>query len=144
MKILFDSSILIAAIIEPHPKHAQALSWLIRAKDNEFDLIVSAHSLLEVYSVLTKAPFQPNITPETAKRLIDVNIKKNATIQCLDESDYFNLLDTISSQNLKGGIVYDALIYACAKKSKVQKIVTYNIKDFSQINIDDSIEIISL
>ena len=144
MKILFDSSVLIAAIIEPHPKHKQALSWLIRAKDKEFDLIVSAHSLLEIYSVLTKAPFQPNITPETAKKLIDVNIKKNATIQFLDASDYFKLLDTISSQNLKGGIVYDALIYACAKKFKVQKIVTSNVKDFVQIKIDDSIDIISL
>ena len=144
MRILFDSSTIIAAIVEPHPKHVQALSWLTRAKNKEFDLVVAAHSLLEIYSVLTKAPFQPKISPATAKRLIEINIKKNATIQFLDSNDYLDLLETISSQNLRGGIVYDALICACAKKSSVQKIVTANSKDFHAVNPDTSIQIISI
>lgn len=40
--------------------------------------------------------------------------------------------------------VYDALIFECARKSGVDKIVTANVKDFTRLNIDKSIEIISL
>ena len=144
MKILFDSSSLIASVVEAHPKHESALSWLIRAKNREFDLVVSAHSLLEIYSVLTSAPFKPKISPETAKKLIDHNIKKLATIQFLNPEEYFTLIDSSSSHDYKGGIVYDALIFECAKKSRVDKIVTSNAKDFARLNKDNSIELISL
>ena len=144
MKILFDTSSLIAAVVEAHPKHKSSLSWLIRAKNHEFDMIVSAHSLLEIYSVLTTAPFKPKISPETANKLINNNIKELATIQFLNPEEYFTLLDLSSTLDFKGGIVYDALIFECAKKSRVDKIVTSNIKDFTRLNIDKSIEIISL
>lgn len=144
MKILFDSSSLIASVVEAHPKHESALSWLIRAKNKEFNVVVSAHSLLEIYSVLTSAPFKPKISPETAKKLIDRNIKKLATIQFLNPEEYFTLIDSLSSHDYKGGIVYDALIFECAKKSRVDKIVTSNAKDFARLNKDNSIELISL
>ena len=144
MKVIFDSSSLIASVVEAHPKHELALSWLIRAKNKEFDMVVSVHSLLEIYSVLTTAPFKPKISPETAKKLIDSNIKKLATIQFLNSKEYFTLIDSLSSLDFKGGIVYDALIFECAKKSGVDKIVTSNAKDFARLNKDKSIEIISL
>ena len=41
MKILFDTSVLVAAIVEPHPMHGRALPWLQRAKAGEFDSEVS-------------------------------------------------------------------------------------------------------
>lgn len=144
MKILFDSSVFIAAFIEAHNKHKLAFQWLERAKNNDFDLIVSAHSLLEVYSVLTSAPFQPPISSNTAKLLIENNIEKNAHIQSLSAKDYQQLIYATSEANLRGGIVYDSLIYYCAKKAKVDKIVTLNAKDFARLDTDHSIEIISL
>lgn len=144
MRILFDSSTLIAAIVEAHQKHEIALSWLLRAKNKEFDLIVSAHTLLEIYCVLTKAPFKPKISSLTARKLIETNIKNIAIVQSLNSEDYFKLLDSVCSLDLKGGIVYDALIYRCAIKSNAKKIVTLNTKDFNQLNIDESVEIISL
>ena len=144
LKILFDSSVLICAMVEAHPKHNPALSWLKRAKDKEFRFLVSAHSLLEIYSVLTTAPFKPNISPATAKKLIETNITKYATIQSLPPNEYSRLLEFITSLELKGGIVYDALIFECAKKSKADKIITSNAADFLRLNIDHSLEIISL
>ncbi|MBN1998525.1 PIN domain-containing protein [candidate division KSB1 bacterium] len=83
MKILIDSSVIIASMIESHPNHDSALLWIERARKEEFLLFVSAHSLLEVYSVLTKAPFKPRISSETAKRLIERNIKNIANIHSL-------------------------------------------------------------
>lgn len=132
-------------MVEVHPKHKIAISWLGRAKDREFNFIVSAHSLLEVYSVLTTTPFKPKISPTTAKKLIKNNIiHKHAIIESLTPNEYVNLLDSVTSLNLHGGIVFDAIIFECAKKSKTDKIITSNPKDFIRLNIDASIEIISL
>lgn len=130
MKILFDSSVLIAAFVESHPKHKPALSFLMRAKKGEFQLLVSSHTILEIYSVLTSAPFKPKITPIIAKQLIENNIKSFAKIIYLTDKDYFEIVEKMSHSNLSGGIVYDAIIVECALKAKADEIVTLNSKDF--------------
>lgn len=84
MKYLFDSSVLIASFVQSHSKHELAFAWLKKASNKEISLYISAHSLLEIYSVLTTAPFTPKISPSTAKRMIDENIKKNAKMVSLD------------------------------------------------------------
>lgn len=142
--MVFDSSALIAACVEAHPKHYPALAWLKRAKKKEFEYIVSAHSLLEVYSVLTSAPFKPRISSSTAKSLIEQNIKSNAKIVSLTEKEYFHLLEKVSKLALKGGIVYDAIVVECARKFNAKEILTSNPKDFVHLITDDSIKIITL
>ncbi len=144
MKILFDSSVLIAAFIESHPKHKPALSYLVKAKDNTFELLVSSHSIMEVYSVLTGAPFKPRITPIIAKQLIENNIKNIARTVYLTGEDYFRIIEKMSISNFSGGIVYDAIIVECALKSKADEIYTLNPKDFLHLTNKTSIKIISV
>ena len=143
MKVLFDTSVLIAAFVESHSKHELALSFLLDAKNGKFEFVVSAHTILEVYSVLTSAPFEPRISPIIAKKLIDQNIKRIATIVYLSDNDYYNILDKMCDTDLKGGIVYDAIIVECALKSRVDEILTLNPKDFSRLTVDHSIKITS-
>ncbi len=144
MKVLFDSSIFIAAFVESHPKHEVALEYLLKAKNKEFGLIVSAHTILEVYSVLTGAPFKPKITPQTANRLIKNNIKKFSKVVHLSGREYYNLVIKMSDNQLEGGIVYDALIVECAINSKADEIVTINSKDFYRLTRDTSIKVITI
>ena len=141
LKILFDTSILIAAFVESLPKHKNALSFLIRAKNREFKLFISAHTILEVYSVLTSAPFNPKITAIKAKELIDTNIKDIAKIIYLTDKDYFRIVKKMSNSNLMGGIVYDAIIVECALISKVNEILTLNLEDFLSLTKDNSLKI---
>ncbi len=141
MKILFDTSVLIAAFVESHPKHNAALKFLTQAKKKEFELFVSAHSILEVYSVLTSAPFKPKITTLTAKKLIENNIKAIAKIIYLSDNDYFNIVEKMSDSDFKGGIVYDAIIIECALNSNVGKILTLNSKDFLRLTQDNLLKI---
>ena len=144
MRTLFDSSALVAAFVEAHPKHISAISWLKRAKNKEIEYFVSAHSLAEVYSVLTSAPFKPRISPATAKKLIEQNIRREAKVVSLSEKEYFRIIDNMEKLGLKGGIVYDAIIVECARKSKSEGIITSNVKDFVRLIPDDSIKIIAL
>jgi len=141
LKILFDTSVLIAAFVESLPKHKNALSFLIRAKNREFKLFISAHTILEVYSVLTSAPFNPKITAIKAKELIDTNIKDIAKIIYLTDKDYFRIVKKMSNSNLMGGIVYDAIIVECALISKVNEILTLNLEDFLSLTKDNSLKI---
>ena len=144
MKILFDSSVLIAAFVESHPKHKSSLSFLLKAKDKEFELFVSAHSILEIYSVLTSAPFKPKITPTLAKQIIENNIKRIAEIVYLTDADYFKIIENMSNLNYSGGIVYDAIIVECALNAKVDEILTLNFKDFLRLTKEKSVNVRTL
>ncbi len=67
----FDISVLVPAAVTRHPHNAPALSVLeelLRRKHRGF---ISAHSLTEIYSVLTRTPFKPPLYR---------NIKKSFTI----------------------------------------------------------------
>lgn len=141
MRIVFDSSVLIAAFVESHPKHKSALSLLLKAKRNEFELLVSSHSLLEIYSVLTSAPFRPRITSKIAKQLIENNINNLARIIYLTDKEYYRLIEKMSDLNISGGIVYDALIVECALKAKADEIITLNTKDFINLTTDILIKV---
>jgi predicted nucleic acid-binding protein len=44
MRVLFDTSVLVAAMVELHPAHEKALSWLQRAKDGTHQGFVAAHT----------------------------------------------------------------------------------------------------
>lgn len=63
MKVLFDTSVLVAALIVDHPKHSESLPWLLRIKAEEIQGFISTHSLAELYAVLTRLPLPQMIAP---------------------------------------------------------------------------------
>jgi len=133
MKTLFDTSVLVAALVEDHPKHEKALPWLSRAKAQEFEFIVSSHTLVELYAVLTTLPVKPRISPNIAWRLIHENIERAANIISLTPKEYGSFIKSTSDLGLTGGIIYDALIAQAAAKSKVERILTLNAIHFKKI-----------
>jgi predicted nucleic acid-binding protein len=133
MKTLFDTSVLVAAIIEPHPMHTRALPWLQRAKAGEIDFLVASHTLVELYAVLTTLPLKPRVSPITAWRLVHDNVETSAKIISLSPSDYKDTIKYISELGLTGGIIYDALIVKAAQKSGVERLLTFNADDFIRL-----------
>lgn len=133
MKILFDTSVLVAAMVEPHPMHGHAFPWLARAKSREFDMAVAAHTLAELYAVLTTLPLIPRITPGAARRLIHDNVETIAKIVPLSSKDYVSVIKKLPESGLSGGIIYDALIIRAAQKATANKILTFNANDFKKV-----------
>ncbi len=133
MKIAFDSSTLVAACVQNHPKHAAAFGWLQKAKHQQIEGLVCAHSLLETFSVLTRAPFKPKISPTDARNLIFQNIIPFTTVIGLSPSDYPRLIEDLASKGFEGGIVYDGSLLFCAAKGGAEKIVTANSADFLRL-----------
>jgi predicted nucleic acid-binding protein len=133
MKTLFDTSVLVAAMVVSHPAHERAFSRLQEVRRKEYKGIVSAHSLAEIYAVVTKLPVQPKVSPRNAKILIDKNVVELFDVVSLDNSDYISLVADLSRNNITGGAVYDALIVKAGLKAGANRIFTLNPKDFKRV-----------
>ena len=77
MRILFDTSVLVAALIETHPMHKSAFARLKRVVERADEGFVSAHSVAELYAVLTTLPVHPTISANQAEELIKHNIVRH-------------------------------------------------------------------
>jgi len=133
MRVLLDTSVLVAAMVESHPSHSMALPWLQRAKNREIEGAVAAHSLAELYAVLTSLPVQPRISPGSAWRLIRENILSDFVIVALSKADYRTVLQSLSENQISGGATYDALIAHASVKAKVDRLITLNPDDFRRV-----------
>jgi predicted nucleic acid-binding protein len=130
MKILFDTSIIIAALVESHPMHQRAFAWLKQAKAKKFETFIASHTIAELYAVLSTLPMKPKISPLIARKLINENIEPIGKIVSLTPEEYKSVIKQLSEQGLTGGITYDALIAKVAQKSKVEKLLTLNVDHF--------------
>lgn len=133
MRVLLDTSVLVAAMVEAHPAHELALPYLQRIKDNSDTGIVAAHSTAELYAVLTTLPVYPRISPPIARRLIRQNVLDSCEIVCLSQADYSAIIDHLSDSGIVGGVTYDALILYTALKVNVDRVITLNKEDFQRV-----------
>lgn len=143
MKVFFDTSVLVAALVQPHPMHNRAVHWLKRARAKELEMIISSHTLAELYAVLTTLPVSPKITTNMAWRLISENIESIAAIVSLSTSDYTSTIKHLRDSGLSGCIIYDALAFKAVIKSNADKLITFNVSDFKRLWPDEKIQILS-
>ncbi len=133
MKSLFDTSVIIAALVESHPLHQRAFPWLKQAKAKEFELVVASHTIAELYAVLSTLPIKPKISPAVAWKLIHKNIEAIGKIVSLTPAEYTSAIKQLSELGLAGGVTYDALIAKVAKKTKVERLLTLNVDHFRRV-----------
>jgi len=133
MRALFDTSVLVAAVVQAHSMHARALPWLMRAQNGELQLVLSSHSLAELYASLTRLPVNPRITPDRASKILDSIVAAASEIVSLSPEDYISTIQRISGMGLAGGIVYDALIACAAEKARVEHLITFNDSHFRRV-----------
>lgn len=130
MRVLLDTSVLVAALVRSHPRHGTAVPWLARARRGEIELVLAAHSLAELYAVLTTLPVRPRISPDTAARLRDENLPESTEVVALDADQYRDVVARMVALGLAGGVVYDALIARAAEAAGVDRLITLNEAHF--------------
>jgi predicted nucleic acid-binding protein len=132
MKVLFDTSVLVAAFEVSHPRHGVCLPWLQRVQVSEINGYLSTHTFAELYSVLTRLPVKPLISPAIAQRLIDENLSFFVAIP-LSVDDYQQAIACMVRLNLPGGGIFDALIAQAALKAEVNILLTLNRSHFTRL-----------
>jgi predicted nucleic acid-binding protein len=133
MKVLFDTSVIVAGLVEAHPNHGRSFRWIKQAIVGKFELVVASHTIAESYAVLSSLPVKPRISPLVARKLLRENIVSICKIISLTPTEYLNTINWLAERSLVGGITYDALIARFAQKSRVERLITLNVEDFRRV-----------
>ncbi len=141
MHVAFDTSVLIAALVEAHPHHRRAFPWLEAVSQGRIEGECSAHALAECWSVLTRLPIDPPISPRMATAAIG-RLENLLSIRQLPLELYQAAFDRCSEKNLRSGIVFDALHLLSAEASGVEGFLTLNARDFERLVAEGSPKIV--
>ena len=138
MKVYLDTNVLVASVVEKHQSHARCYAVLDRVQTGKDEGFVSAHSLAEMYSVLTKSPPPFRHSPEQALLTIEENVLKYFKISSLSGGDYGALIREAALAGIQGGTIYDAVLLKCATKAQVDQIYMLNLKHFEAVTPKNS------
>jgi predicted nucleic acid-binding protein len=138
VKVLLDTSVLIAALVEAHPRHAQAFLWLQRIRGAEVQAVIAAHAIAETYAMLTVLPVRPPIAPSAAWTLVEHSVLPFVETVDLSSSEVREVIRHLSRRGLTGGVSYDALIAETARKAHAECIITLNGSDFQRVVQEDT------
>ena len=141
MKVAFDTSVLVAALLSAHRDHAHAIVWLDAVAGGNLVGVASVHALNEVWSVLTKVPVSPPISPRMAYEAIR-NIAVCIEIAPLTREICTNAIDRCATKGLRSGAIFDALHLLTAEAVTADSFLTFNEKDFVRLTTETSPPII--
>lgn len=133
MKVFFDTSVLVAAVLAEHPHHARALPAIRSTLSSRNEACIAAHALAETYAVLTTLPVSPRIGPEAAQKLVAENLVGQFEVVALTAREYERLIRSLPERGAMGGAVYDVLQLECAIKAAADRIYTFNVSDFRRL-----------
>lgn len=130
MKAFLDTSVFVAAYEDTHPHYAPSLDLLSRADKQGY--FCAAHTLAEIYSVLTRLPLRPRVSPEDAMLFLS-DVLERVSLVTLTEAEYIETLETAAAAGITGGQIYDALLARCAIKTGAETLYTWNIRHFERV-----------
>lgn len=140
-RLVLDTSCLIAAICDWHEHHAATSeAFEISARRGD-EVTTVAHALTEAYSVLTRLPSPHRLSAEDGYRLLDANWGKSQTV-ALSSRDYWKLLRDASQGAVTGGLFYDAVVVAAAKKARAERLWTWNLCHLSRFE-DETLRVVT-
>jgi predicted nucleic acid-binding protein len=133
MKVLLDTSVLVAAVVRNHVHHARAFAVLDRVQGGKDDGFVCTHSLAEMYAVLTSLPPPSRHTPQEAMLSVQENVEKHFKITPLDGAAYSAVIREAALSGIRGCTIYDALLLKCAANAGVARVFTFNLRHFQAV-----------
>jgi predicted nucleic acid-binding protein len=129
MKAFLDTSVLVPVFYGDHVHHAPSLDVFTRfGKKNAS---CAAHSLIEVYSTLTRMPGKYRISSDQGMLFIGC-IRERLSIVGLVAEEYPEMLQKYADLGVVGGTIYDALLASCALKAGAEKLFTWNLRHYGQ------------
>lgn len=139
MKVCFDTSTLVAALLQQHPHHAIAFPRLKAVKDGLVQGYLTTHCLAELFATLTALPLKPRLLPAEAKRIIGESILGHLVLIPLSADHYHEAMKLTVTGNLSSGAIYDALHLVGALGVGCGALYTLNLRHFRSLAPGDPI-----
>jgi len=138
MKVFFDTSVLVAAALKQHPHHRRSLAAI--AETDRQTACCGAHSLAELYSVLTRLPGNDRLGGDQALLVLD-GVEQKMEVISLTAREYSAAINESSAAGVLGGRIYDALLAECALKARATRILTWNVAHFRSLRPEISVKV---
>jgi predicted nucleic acid-binding protein len=132
VRVCFDTSVLVPALVAPHPFHARALCWLQAAATREIEGVMAWHAAAETWSVLTRLPVSPHVTAGAAARLVE-RLVQHVRPLAMTSALYRKAIQRCAERGASSGAIFDALHLAAAELSRSDVFVTLNPDDFERL-----------
>jgi predicted nucleic acid-binding protein len=132
LRLAFDTSVLVAALVEAHEFHPRATRWIEEAVSGRNEATCSWHAAAETWSVLTRIPLDPPISPPLAEVAIDRLLTYIEPV-ALTAEHYRLALRRCAERGVRSGAVFDALHLICAEARRAEGLVTFNPADFERL-----------
>ena len=107
--LALDTSVAVPFLMESHSSHRQ-----LRRRLAGRSLVLTAHSLAETYSVITRLPGDARLSPSDAADIIEGAFGPPAL---LDPASVASLPALLAPLGIAGGAVYDALVGLAATRN---------------------------
>lgn len=131
--IAFDTSVLVAGLVEAHPEFERASLWLDAADRCEIDAVWTTHAYAETWSVLTRLPIAERLDPSMVNEILDALVATCAP-EPLVQSDYRQAASRCADAGARSGAIFDALHLVAGERLGADALLTFNLKDFTRLS----------
>ena len=131
MSVFFDTSVLLAGLVDFGPQSAPAQTLMHAVAEGRVEKPATAwHCCLEFFSVATRLPPEYRVTPADAVTLLDEEVFARMTVHDLPAADRLRLLRAAATDTISGGRIYHAHIAEIARAAGADVVVTDNRRHF--------------
>lgn len=131
--ILLDTSVLIATAQVSHERHRPSRELWNQCVQHS--TAVSTHTIAELFNTLTAMPPALRLAPRDAVLAVETFLQRLTPIT-LTADEYMETVRRTANLGHSGGMIYDALHLACARKIQAERIYTWNVKHFQMVAPD--------
>jgi predicted nucleic acid-binding protein len=131
--IFLDTSVLVSVAQVGHERHTASRELWNQCTGHL--AAISTHTIAEVFSTLTAMPPVLRLAPSDAVLALETFLKRLTPVT-LSSEEYMEALGRTANLGHSGGIVYDALHLACARKVRAERIYTWNLRHFRLVAPD--------
>jgi predicted nucleic acid-binding protein len=131
--IFLDTSVLIAIAQISHERHIPSRElWNQSVRGHS---AISTHTIAEVYNTLTAMPPSLRLAPRDAVLALETFLERLTPV-ALSAEEYMDTVQRTARLGHSGGMIYDALHLACARKAEADSIYTWNVRHFRLVAPD--------
>jgi len=136
VRVAFDTSVLVPALVRAHPRHARAHVWLDAARTGSIVGVASWHAFAESWAVFTRLPLVPRLSGGLAKRMLH---RLQSFFDLVEPSAevYEAAVARCVERGRTSGAVFDALHLVSAETAAADALLTFNLQHFRGLRAED-------
>lgn len=131
MSVFFDTSVLLAGLVDFGPQSAPAQSLMHAVAEKRLENVATAwHCCLEFFSVATRLPAEFRLAPADAVLLLQDEVFDRMAVHDLPQRERMPMLQAAGRDGVAGGRIYDTHIAEVARTISADVVVTDNRRHF--------------